>query len=140
MTIPCPFELSRMLAITWFVCLEQLKHFLEWGLVLSQREAGTIKGTTMWNRQEPIRLDRQARRIMRQHDDHQYSSCRERMFLPRKEVSRGLQSAEQIWERETVSVTMYLLSVQEHQIRAIMDNDRRLENAGAGSYLGEARC
>ena len=33
-TLPCPFESSRTLAITWFLCLGQLQHFPDMGVTV----------------------------------------------------------------------------------------------------------
>ena len=66
-------------------------------------------GPVRWTKSKLIQLDWRTRNILVQNKCHHRGAAVERLYLPRSEGGRGLQSLLQTWEREVVSAMAYLL-------------------------------
>ncbi len=94
-------------------------------------------GSVRWFKTDLVRLDRSTRRIMRDQRAHYYSSAIERVNLPRTKGGRGISGAELTWEKEVVSVAIYLTrSTDEHIVGAL----RCLEFGEDHSIIVDARA
>ena len=94
-----------------------------------------------WTRTEVKKLDRKIRHIMRQNGCHQYSAARQRVHMPRSEGGRGVQSVEEVWERETISGALYLERNEDEQVKGAVRFQKRMarENKLKYSLVGRAR-
>jgi hypothetical protein len=97
-------------------------------------------GVMKWNKRELVEMDRKARKILRLNGAHHHNASLERLYLPRDEGGRGLQSIEGIWEREAVGVARYLLGSEDEQVQGAMALQQKLRHMGLRSYLEEAEA
>ncbi len=84
-----------------------------------------------------VRLDRATRRIMRHQGAHQYSSAIERVNMPRSSGGRGIHGALLTWEKEVVSVAMYLMTARDELVREAVSS---LESGDGHSVMVDVRC
>ena len=92
-----------------------------------------------WGKGDLRLIDRATRRVMRQCQNHKYGAALEKLYLPRRQGGRGLQSVELMWEREVASVAQYLGSSPDPQVQGVMRLQARLTRAGKYSYIAEAQ-
>jgi hypothetical protein len=62
----------------------------------------------------------------------------ERLYVPRIEGGRGLQSMDTVWESEVVGCVRYLLGCPDPQVRGAMALQQQLCSMGRWSYMAEA--
>ncbi len=74
---------------------------------------------TEWSVVELRAVDRLTRKILIEHQAHHPKASVARLYLPRRQGGRGLQSLEQIYERETVSAAFYLVNASDSELQAI---------------------
>lgn len=73
-------------------------------------------GTFRWMISELLMLDRKTRKVLQQTKSHHARASLERLYLPRAEGGRQLQQLKLSWEKEVLSVVMYLLRSQDQQV------------------------
>ena len=75
-------------------------------------------------------MDRATRKVMRWCQNHKYVAALEKLYLPRSQGGRGLQSVELMWEREVASVAQYLGNSPDPQVQGAMQLQARLTKDG----------
>ena len=58
--------------------------------------------------------------------------------VPRKEGGRGLTNVEQAWEREVLSVAMYLIKSDDPKVKGALKHQRDLSHMGKRCMLADA--
>ena len=96
-------------------------------------------GMMKWSKRELLEMDRKARRIMRLNKSHHMNASLERLYLPRNEGGRGLQSIEMTWEREVVGSVRYLVECPDPQVKGAMKLQELRKNMGLYSYVETAQ-
>ena len=122
---------------TWGSELNELKRVGEsnlWAASMLRYFLGCVQ----WTKTELIKLDRKTRRILFQNQCHNANASIERLYLPRKEGGRGLKNVEQAWEREVLSVAMYLIKSDDPQVKGTLKHQRELSHMGKRCMLADA--
>ena len=96
-------------------------------------------GAVRWGKGDLRGMDRATRKIMRRCQNHRYGAALEKLYLPRSQGGRGLQSVELMWEREVASVGQYLGNSPDPQVQGTMRLQARLAHDGKYSYIAEAQ-
>ena len=73
-----------------------------------------------WPKAELRAIDRKARKIITKHQGHHRCAAVERLHLPRNKGGRGLQSIEKVWEREQISIVIYLGKTNNIWLQAVL--------------------
>ena len=75
--------------------------------------------TVKWTRKELQGLDILTRKVLRRYQSHHLNASSERLYLPRSQGGRGLQSLLLVWEQEIVSHAIYLVSSRDPLMEAV---------------------
>jgi hypothetical protein len=89
-----------------------------------------------WTRGKLFQLDQKTRQNNTKAKSE--SPSLERLYVPRTEGGRGLQSMDSGWEREVVGCVRYLLGCLDPQVLGAMALQQQLRNMGRLSYVAEA--
>ncbi len=95
--------------------------------------------TVDWGESGASKLDTATRRILKACKAHHKGSAVERLYIPRKESGRGLQSVEHVVERETVSAALYLVGSKDRQVQGAVRLQRELEAMGETPLITRAK-
>ncbi len=95
--------------------------------------------TVDWGESGASKLDTATRRILKACKAHHKGSAVERLYIPRKEGGRGLQSVEHVVERETVSAALYLVGSKDRQVQGAVRLQRELEAMGETPLITRAK-
>ena len=76
---------------------------------------------------------------MRKYNCHQRGSEPERLCMPRKDGSRGLQDLEATWEKEVVSAALYLINSEDPVNRELVRQQLLLNKRGRPILICQAQ-